>query len=108
MNRFLRVCRFLRQQNMLSIDLVEHYLDNPHLLEVTQSMLFPSVQRKIKAFIALNMLKDKHVDCLSIVSHINLRSDMVIDNLTYLIRSGEVRRDIVGLSGAYVLTKSSF
>jgi len=87
--------------------MVNHYLDNPHLMECTSSTLYPSIQHRIKEFIELNMQLKRHVDVVSIVQCIGFRPDIVVDNLTYLIRNGEVKREINGLGGYYKLTPSS-
>lgn len=106
MNNFTIICRYLKSQGMFTIEMVEHYLENPHLMDLTKSMLYPSVQRKIKEFIELNMQLDRRVDVVSIVQCIGFRPDIVVDNLTYLIRNGEVRREINGLGGCYKLNLS--
>jgi hypothetical protein len=107
MNRFNLICKFLRGKNMLSIETINHYLDNPHLMDDIELMLYPTIQKKIKDFIKLNMKLNKHIDVMSIVNCIDFRPDIVVENLTYLINTGQVKKEIIGFNSSYKLINHS-
>jgi len=107
MNRFDLICKFLHSKNMLSVKTINHYLDNPHLIDDIELMLYPTIQRKIKDFIKLNMKLNKNIDIISIINCIDFRPDIIVENLTYLIDTGQVKKEITGFNNSYKLINHS-